>query len=77
MSQNPKTCIDLIPIRLTDPLTEKISWFVDETDIETGELYEAYEFKTEKEALYFIQLWAEVGEDAAIKYAHCLGRSKL
>jgi hypothetical protein len=75
MSKKVNTFIDLIPQRLVDPFTDKVSWFVDETD-ERGVLYEAFEFKTEKQAIYFIQLWAEVGEDAAIKYSHCLGRSK-
>lgn len=76
MSQDVHTCIDMFPQRLFDPLTEKATWFVDETDAETGNLYESYEFKTEKQADYFIRLWVEVGEDAAIKYHHCLNRSK-
>jgi hypothetical protein len=75
MTQDPKTCIDLIPQRLVDPFTDKVSWFVDETEQETGNLYESFEFKTQKQADYFISLWAEVGEDAAVKYHHCLNRS--
>jgi hypothetical protein len=63
----PHTWIDLIPIRLLDPFTDKASWFVDEHD-EKGNHYESYEFKTEKQADEFIRLWAEVSEEAAIQY---------
>jgi hypothetical protein len=76
MSKSPSTCIDLFPQRLIDPLTDRASWFVDENDAETGNLYESYEFKTEKQAQYFIDLWATQGEEYAIKYHHCLNRSK-
>lgn len=74
MSHDPQTCIDLIPQRLVDPFTDKATWFVDENDSETGNLSESYEFTTQKQADYFISLWAEVGEDAAIKYHHILKR---
>jgi hypothetical protein len=71
----PHTWIDLIPLRLVCPLTDKASWFVDEHD-ERGNHYESYEFKTQKQAEFFIELWAQVGEDAAVKFRHCLNRSK-
>ena len=76
MSKSPSTCIDLFPQRLVDPFTDKVSWFVDENDSETGNLYESYEFKTQKQAEYFIDLWVNQGEEYAIKYNHCLHRSK-
>ena len=76
MSQDVHTCIDMFPQKLYDPLTDKATWFVDETDAETGNLYESYEFKTEKQAQYFIDLWVNQGEEYAIKYHHCLHRTK-
>lgn len=71
MSHDPQTCIDLIPQRLVDPLTDKATWFVDENDSETGNLYESYEFTTEKKALKFIDLWAKGDVEGAIY--HYLG----
>lgn len=76
MSQDVHTCIDLFPQRLYDILTDKADWFVDETEAETGNLYESYSFKTEKQAQYFIDLWVNKGEEYAIKYYHCLKRSR-
>lgn len=67
MSEKIITYIDLSPQRLVDPLTDKASWFVDETD-ERGVLYEAYEFETEMQADYFIRLWVEASEDDAKKF---------
>ena len=67
MSQDVHTFIDLIPTRLVCPLTEKATWFVDETD-ERGNLHESYEFKTEKKALKFIDLWAKGDVEGAIYY---------
>jgi hypothetical protein len=67
MRQDIITFIDLIPQRLVDPFTEKVSWFVDETD-ERGVLYESHEFTTEKKALKFIDLWANGDVEGAINY---------
>jgi len=67
MSQEQLTMIDLIPQRLVCPLTDKTTWFVDETD-ERGNLYEAYEFKTEKKAERFIDTWVKEGKEGAIYY---------
>ena len=67
MSQEPLTMIDLIPQRLVCPLTDKATWFVDETD-ERGNLHEAYEFKTQKKALSFIDIWVKEGKEGAIYY---------
>jgi len=71
MSHDPQTCIDLIPTRLIDPYTTDETFFVDEHD-EKGNHYESYEFKTQKQANYFIHLWVNEGEEYAIKYHHCL-----
>lgn len=75
MSHAKRNLIDLIPERLVDPLTHEETWIVDEHDTR-GNHCESYEFKTEKQAEFFIELWAEVGEDAAVKFHHCLNRSK-
>lgn len=68
MSQEVHTCIDLFPQRLVCPLTDKATWFVDETDAKTGNLYESYEFKTEKQAQHFIDLWANGDVEGAIYF---------
>ena len=75
MSQKETTWLDLIPVRVVDPYTTDETFFVDEHD-ENGNHLEAYEFKTEEQANYFIYLWMNEGADAAIKYDHCLHRSR-
>lgn len=66
-TEHTETMIDLIPIRLVCPYTDKATWFVDEHD-ERGNHHESYEFKTEKQALKFIDLWASGDVEGAIYF---------